>query len=346
MNIAKFAMSAVLAASVGIASAAPDVYVPTRTVKDQGISLKGWGSGTVAETDEVAFEGANSIRVSSRNFFQGGILNFASPIDLAGSSADKENLLLVTLQIPGSGTGGGGMVGGPAGFGPPGGAAAGLGGPAGGLGGPRGGGGLAGGGGAAAGGPQGGPPGGLRGGFGDGGQGGGGAAGAPSVNILRIVITTTDGAKAEAFVDLRTTTPDQRGWRKAGVPLAAIAGWDKTNKKVQSVAFSLDTVGTIYVGEVSILKDETPIYAEPTQREFNLALGDQVTLSALGLGGATPLVFRWDFDKQDGVGVDAEGQNITRRFRTPGDFVITLTVVDAYGIKKPFTTEIKITVNP
>lgn len=327
----------------GAAVAEPVIYTPTRSIKDQGISVKSWGSGSIAETDEFAFEGTSSIRVSSRNFFQGGIMTFANPIDLAKATDDKENLLLLTLQVPGS-TVSGGAIGGGAG--------------------PRGGGAIGGGGafGPGAGGGRGGPgggfgPGGPGGGFGPGGPGGGafgpgaGGAGAQAatpvgLNLVRMVFTSSDGMKAETFVDIRTSIPDPKGWRRVGVPLAALNGWAKTNRKLSSIAISLDTIGTVYVGELQILKDQTPIYGEPSVRELNLALGDQVTLSGFGFGGASPLRYEWDFDKSDGVGVDAEGQAITRRFRKPGEFIVTLTVVDVYGLKKPFSTEIKVTVNP
>lgn len=107
----------------------------------------------------------------------------------------------------------------------------------------------------------------------------------------------------------------------------------------------MDTIGTVYVGDMQILKDETPIYAEPSVREMNLALGDQVTISGMGYGGSSPLKFSWDFDKTDGVTADAEGQAITRRFRKPGVYIITLTVSDVYGLKKAHTSEITVTVN-
>lgn len=331
MNIVRLTGLAAALFAAGAVWADPSLYTSTRSIKDQGISLKSWGSGTASETDEYAYEGTTSIRVASRNYFQGAILNFATPVDLAASTANKDNLLLITMMIPGAGaTMGGGAMGGPGGP-PPG---FGPGGPPG----RGGGGGVASGGGARGGGPA------AGGGAMGGGMGGGSATTLP-VNTLRVVLTAVDGSKAEVFVDLKSSAPNERGWRKVGVPLAAINGWAKTNKQLKNVAFSLDTVGTIYIGDLQILKDETPIYAEPSTREMNLAIGDQVTLSASGFGGSSPLRFAWDFDKADGVSVDAEGQAITRRFRKPGVFVVTLTVTDVYGLKKPFTTELTITVN-
>lgn len=334
MNLVRLTGLGAALLAAGAVMAQQSIYTSTRSIKDQGISLKSWGSGTASETDEMAYEGTTSIRVASRNYFQGAILNFAAAVDLAAATANKDNLLLLTLNIPGSSTTMGGAGGrGPGGLGGPG-----VGGPGGpGIGGP-------GRGGPGAGGPGIGGPG--FGGPGAGAMGGQAAGSELPINMVRVVLTTDDGMKAETFVDLKNTAPNERGWRKVGVPLAAINGWAKSSKKLKSVALSLDTVGTIYVGDLQILKDETPIYAEPSVREMNLALGDQVTLSAMGYGGSSPLKFAWDFDKEDGVTADAEGQSITRRFRKPGSFIVTLTVSDIYGLKKPYSTEIKVQVNP
>ena len=114
------------------------LYAPVRSIKDQGISVRGWGSGTISETDEMAYEGTYSIRVSTRNFFQGGILSLTNPVDLSQAFADKNNLLRILVRVadqsqtlgggggggrrggPGAATGGAGVGGGPsgAGFGP------------------------------------------------------------------------------------------------------------------------------------------------------------------------------------------------------------------------------------
>ncbi len=309
-----------LLAAAAVMGSAQSLYTPTRPAKDQGITLKGWGSGTVAETDEIAFEGTTSIRVSSRNFFQGGILNFANPVNLATATTNKDNLLYLTLQVPGLGTtmGSAGSGRGPAGAG---GGAAGSVGVAG-----------AAGSGASAPGRGAGPS--------------GGSGDAPKLEKVRVVITTSDGKKAEAYLDLKSMRADAKGWFSAGVPLQSINGFDKTNKEIKSIAISGDNSSTIYIGEIKILNDPTPIYGEPSVREMNLAIGDERTFSAFGYGGSTALKYTWDFDATDGINVDAEGQTVTRRFRKPGKYVITVTIQDVYGLKKPFQATINVEVNP
>ncbi|HRI44671.1 MAG TPA: hypothetical protein PLV39_10960, partial [Fimbriimonadaceae bacterium] len=93
------------------------IYLPGRDIASQGISVKSWGSGTVAETDEVALEGNHSVRVSTRNYFQGGRLMLSKPIDIASAYADKNSLLLFTIKVAdtsltlGGGGAGGGLAG-------------------------------------------------------------------------------------------------------------------------------------------------------------------------------------------------------------------------------------------
>ncbi|HZH98594.1 MAG TPA: hypothetical protein VEX38_06455, partial [Fimbriimonadaceae bacterium] len=204
--------TAILASALGVSAFAQSgtaLYMPTRNLQDQALSLKGWGSGTISQTDEVAVEGVYSLRVSTRNFFQGGFMAFGSPKDLSGSFGDKDNLLQVTyrladgsVQLGGSG-GGGGRTGG--GMGTPGADSGEL---------PSGGGGRQGG---RPGGQPGHPPGGQT------------ATTDAQLQTLRLIITTTDGKKSEAYINLR---PGGGDWKKVSIPLQAINGFDKTNKTV------------------------------------------------------------------------------------------------------------------
>lgn len=318
------------------------LYSPVRSIKDQGISVRGWGSGTISETDEIAYEGTYSIRVSTRNFFQGGILTFANPIDLNSAYGDKSNLLRFTYRNAEEGiTLGGrppGVGGPPAGLGipggPPGGRQGGGGGRAGG--GLAGGGGGGGAGGVDAGGGPAGPP----------GRGGASQAADTSLENIRVILTTSDGKKSEAYVPVTTSGSGERGWRAIAVPLQAFAGLTNTNKMVKEIALSGDAVTTFYVGDVRTINDTTPISGDTQYHTMNLALGDEVDLSARGYGGSSILRYTWDFDNTDGIQIDAEGQTVHRKFRKPGKYKVTLTISDLFGLKKPYTREIDVTVNP
>ncbi|GMV87881.1 MAG: hypothetical protein AMXMBFR81_08120 [Chthonomonas sp.] len=315
------------------------IYNPTRSIADQQIMVRPWGSGTISETQEVAYEGTSSIRFFTRNYFQGGSLIFGSPTDLSSQFANKANLLQVIYRTAdGSMTFGGGPPRGgiPGGGGPPGG----FGGPPGGFGGPPGAGGQLGRG------QQGGRGGASQGDAGGGPTGGGfAAAGAATFGMFRVVVTTTDGLKSEAYIPA-STSAGRDGWRSVGVPLQAIKGFERTNKIVKEVTFSGDQSATIYLGELRVVSDETPITGEPNRREWNLSLGQEIELWAAGYGGSSALRYTWDFDARDGVTEDAEGQLIKRKFRKDGEYTVTLTISDKYGLKAPFQTTIKVVVNP
>lgn len=299
------------------------LYTSTRGAQDQGINLTGWGSGTVAESDEVAYEGVNSIRISTRNFFQGGLIQFRNAVNVGDKFNDKAQLLLFTINIPGAGTtmgGGGGNA-------------------------PGRGGAMAGGGGGAPG--RGGAMAGDEGGATMGGGGGAGAAAGQEkpVTRLRVVVTTSDGKRSEGFLDVTTSVKDQRGWFKAGLPLQGISGLDKTNKQITGIAISADATTTMYVGAVEVTTDTSPIFVEPTIKEYNVGSGQEASFSAIGFAGATPVRFVWDFNAADGIQEEAEGSTVRRRFRAPGTYTVTVTGVDVFGLKKPFSATIRVTVN-
>ena len=355
------------------------LYTPVRTVADQKIRVTGWGSGTGSETDETAYEGGNSIRVSTRNYFQGAQMAYAAPVDLSDRFGDRNNLLKLVIKTAdaavmgggGSGPGVGGLSGGPGGR--PG--SGGPGGPGGrpGSGGPGGpgGAGLGGRGGPGQGGPGGfgGPQGGPGGRGGQGGPGGlggpggmGGAQAAPAaLTTVRVIITTTDGKKSEAYLPVSTSAGGERGWKTVAIPLQAINGFDRTNKVVKDVAFSGDTTTTFYVGDVRVVNDSTKVTGDlyvvfpatgrtSTAPSFNLALGDKLTFGGRGQGGASVLEYVWDFDDADGIQEDAIGQNVTHQFRKASaagkKTKVTLTIRDKYGLKPPATTSVEVLVNP
>lgn len=287
-----------------------DIYRPTMALPDQRITLKGWGSGTIAEVGDLVYDGTRSIRISSRNYFQGGTLIFSEPRDLSAVFEDKSSMVVITIQAPEleiateQGKGKGELSTSKKTRGES--------------------------------------------------LNVGTEAGTKSVEIfirkvlgmVRAVITTDDGLKSEVYFDLTSSLPDSKGWLTSGVPVAAISGFEKTSKRIQSVTFSGDAVSTFYIGQMVIRKDSTPIYVEPSVRDLNVALGDTVNLYAFGSSGATKTVFEWDFDERDGIDVDAEGIVVARRFLKPGVFTATLTARDFYNIKAPYSTKIKVTVNP
>jgi hypothetical protein len=325
--------------------------------KDQGLQLKNWGSGTISQTDEASYGGAYSLQISTRNYFQGGIMNYANAQDLSTKFDNKNNLLQITFrtadgqttQFHKTDSGGRSGDGGPGDQGGGGGAGGSLpdkqgnGSTSQGLGRSIG----------EAGGRQ------ARRGEG-GGPGGGGAGGSlgqigrkgltsttatsPLRNI-RLIVTTTDGKKSEIYIPVNTSVSEDYGWRSVAIPLQAITGLDRTNKIVKELAFSGDGTATFYVGDLRVVNDSTPITGEIENQNNNFALGDVVTFKALGSGGSSVLKYSWSFDAANSTMTDAIGQTVNRRFRKPGKYHIVLTISDLYGLKQPYTCSMDVTVN-
>lgn len=341
------------------ANDAPVLYRPGVALKDQGISVRSWGSGICSETEEDSYEGNSSVRIATKNMYQGGAFVFNKNADLAMAFNKKSNLLRITFRALDSATTGGSSagagVGGPSGAGAP-------------TGGGRGGGGGAAGiptgaGAGAQSGPTGGPAGAAIGGGGKGGSGGGAAMGggggsAPqALKQIRMIITTTDGKRSEAVLPTAFASTVDRGWKQAGIPLQAIKGFDKTNKVVKDIAFSGDVSTAFYIGDIRVLSDMTPIRADISPRTFSGTTNDTVTFTANGFGGSSILKYQWDFDDTDGIQVDAEGAVVKYRWRIPstgaagstpkpkGVYVVTLTVSDLYGLKESYTTTSTVKIN-
>jgi hypothetical protein len=307
--------------AISMAQVAPlPLYAAARSIKDQNISLEGWGSGTISETDGIAYQGTKSVRVSSRNYFQGGSILLGAPVDLAKKYDDKTNLLTFTFFLEDAGwvygvNDKGQDTSGSSGLKSKGGGAAQL------------------------------------------------KAGTktstfvndapapfkPKIAAFRLIITTTDNKKSEVYVPVGTSQSalDVRGWRNVSIPLQAINGFDRTNKVVKEISVSTDTFATVYVGQLAVTTDQTPITGEVQDIDsLNLALGDSRTFIARGEGGSSVLIYDWDFDATDGIQVDSEGQVVSHKFRTPGTFKVTLTISDLYGLKKPYVTTFNVKVNP
>ena len=325
------------------------LYRPGVPLSEQSISVKSWGGGICTETDDTAYEGTKSIRVTTKNFYQGGTMLFGKNVDLAASFGDKNNLLRITYKSLDAATGSTGGIGGsgrpPAGgggFGDGGGAIGGA------LGGGQGG--RGGGGGSIPGGGAGGPA------FGGGG-GGTGAAAPATLKSIRMIITTTDGKRSEAVLPAATSSSNDRGWKQAGIPLQAIKGFQTTNKVISSVSFAGDVSTAFYIGDMRVLSDKTPIRGEPNIRTLQTFKNAENIYSATGYGGSSVLKYTWDFDDADGIQVDAEGQAVRYKYRIASDdaanpgsirkdgvFIVTLTISDAYGLKEPYSTQLKVKV--
>ena len=163
---------------------------------------------------------------------------------------------------------------------------------------------------------------------------------------MRIVIRTSDGKLSEAVLNFYSPSGFTNRWRRAGIPLQKIPGFMRTNQEVEAIMFAGDAPATFYVSEVRIVTDQTPIQGTLSHRDINVGFGQELALYALAEAGYTQLEYSWDFNDKDGIQEDASGQVVFHKFRIPGEFNITCTIRDKYGLKQPWVGKIAVTVNP
>lgn len=313
-----------------------------------GITVNGWGSGTATEDDKVHMSGTISYKIATQGYYQGASLNVATPFDLAPYLANKNTCLQFAVRLPDESASTGNSAGGP-----------GLGTPPGGGGPPGGFGGFGGGGGGYT--PPGGGGRGGRGGFGGGGQGGppggysppggggvrGGANSAPQRNrtltTLRIaLIPAGEGKSVEFLLPLSYGKDNDIGWKQLSIPIPAIVGVNANNAKFKEIRIFGDTPGTVWIGQIRVVTESAPLTLESISDKPALQRNAKYTLNAKGSAGSLPLKYTWDFDDSDGLQEEAVGQVIQHNFQKSGDFIVTVTVSDVYGLRTPVSKKFKV----
>jgi hypothetical protein len=317
---------------------------------DGGITVAAWGGGTVAATADQAYMQGHSLKIVTKGPYQGGQILFANPVALGNVSEEKNRYLQLVISVapaPGNEEFGGQnndqmTDAGPAAYwgqsGPqaprfqlvqaPGAY------------------------------PPGFRPGGMPPGYGGGppmgypGPGGFGPPGAvPNqqpgqdqedqdtglpIKQLHLILQLANGSQTDV---MRPVPQDNStGWIRVALPLSALSfpGGSSGNAQLKSMVVAGDLPATIYVGEIRLIDDNTPITAIPPD-EQDVAANDEVQFQGSGDGGASSLKYTWDFNTKGSFVPDAEGQSVTHQYPKSGDYKVTLMVSDLDGIKKPAT---------
>lgn len=313
---------------------------PGGSPQSAGVVIVSSGSGTLTADSAHVYAGGGSLKLVTHGLYQGGAIDLKTPFDLGPLASNKNAYVQFAILPPTPPTGAGpagtssgkgfkGMMsGGPggAGSGGPGGA-----GPGGGGGkqgdGPFGGSGMAG---------------------GKGGLGGpGGTAGkvslfkkAEPLGNLRVVFVTSTGASVEKRIPM-TYANDDAGWKVLSVPVSALDGISSSDGKVTEVRVYGDTTGTLYLGKIGVLVDTTRIMIESIESKVVTA-NQKYRYTATAHGGASALNYSWDWDDRDGIQNESEGRSATHTYRKSGDYNVTITVTDPYGVKEAASTKFQV----
>jgi hypothetical protein len=321
--------AAVLILSIGTASAVPSITLYRgEPATASGLLLSGWGSGQALDTSAEAFSGSNAIKLTTEGYYSGGRLVFQNPIDITQQFADPFTFLEMAIKFlpgqirigpngttPGSDySGPRGPGGGPPGFGP------------------------------------GGPP-------GFGGPGGPGTPGAvgdssdpaaallitPDTQRLRVLMQFEGGtavAEDQPLIRFPTSEP---GWVRVAIPFTQFKGAPRmASYRLQEMRVFGDAPDTFFIGQISTVTDNDPISVEPLEEQV-VSVNDRVEFVGSAEGGISGLKYSWDFDKSDGIQEDAIGARVSHVYTKASPenkpYIVTLTVSDISGAKRPVSVE-------
>ena len=323
----------------------PVLYEGEPSVKS-GIKLASWGSGAITEDNKGVFNGSSmSLRIVSHGLYQGASIQLGKSVDL-GPYVDNKSAYLSFVMVPPAPPGPAGAGGSP--IGPGKGPGSGGGPPGAGLGGEPGG-------------SPGGSPGG-GGGFGGRGQNGGLNTNSSKLNYqtpqsmknVRIVLITSTGHPLETLLPLDSAVDDGQ-WKRLSIPISVIPGIKADDAKIKEIRVFGDAPGIMRLGNIAVIMDRTPITVDslPNRDLARLAVHD---FRAAARAGITPLSVSWDWDASDGIQEEAQGRFVSHAFRKESgydrnsnkilDNIVTVTVKDLYGVKKPVVTKFSIHVTP
>lgn len=307
------------------------------------IVTAGWGSGEVKASTQMQYNGGKALEVASRNLYSGARFDFKNTVDLTPAMGNANTYLQIDICFTGQSTGGtrglGGMPGGMPAI--PGMGGAGL---PGAMPNARGA--------ATRRNATGGMPGmpgmpGMGGIPGIGGRPGiGGYSATQQVpERLRVALFFADGQSAEAQINLLGLPMQSDGWMTVAVPFAAFKGKPNPNGyKLSRMVVGASGVDKFYIGDIVSSVDSTPL--QPSAGEDReIARYDTVTFEATCDSGLTATDLSWDFDDSDGIQEEAVGRVISHQFRKSGEFKVTLTATDPFGVKQMAKNVINVKVN-
>lgn len=165
---------------------------------------------------------------------------------------------------------------------------------------------------------------------------------------LRFVFVMADGSQYEVVRPLDIPpSEDPDSYIPITMPLAALK---KSAKKIlsgngarlSSLVICGDKYETFHIGEIDILTDNTDISVADLDDQIVFADNESAFVGDAE-GGASTLKFSWDWDANDGIQEDDTGRSVKHVFPVrifKGNepihkTVVTLTVSDVDGIKKP-----------
>ena len=301
-------------------SGAEGIYTGTASAVE-GIKLGGWGSGLAAEDKSYRTIGDSSIRIETNGYYSGARITFERPRDLTELKQDPYGFMEFIIRFqpgkakptstsgPDMGSGGAPSIS------------------------PEG---LA---------PEFSAP------------GTGEQTLTPDTHKLKVVLVCDEGTFVASHFPVMLQPAQEEGWFSVAIPYVAFKGMDKAQTvHLKEMRVFGDAKDTFWIGEIKTTSDDEPITVDPLD-DLEVSVGEAVEFRSAATGGISPLQSRWDFDLSDSIQEDATGPATVHVFRKkspdvpgrPGElqpYVVTLTVSDLSGAKRPVRRQTSVIVNP
>jgi type 1 fimbria pilin len=174
---------------------------------------------------------------------------------------------------------------------------------------------------------------------------------------MRYVFIMADGSQYELVRPLDIPpSEDPDSYVAQNIPLSALKKTVKkplagNGAKLVSLVVAGDKYDTFYIGEMDVVTDDTEISV--TDLDDQIAFIDnEMSFTGDAEGGSSTLKFSWDWDAADGIQEDDTGRTVKHVFpktifRGSEDVhkvIVTLTVSDVDGLKKPVSKKLSLEV--
>lgn len=165
----------------------------------------------------------------------------------------------------------------------------------------------------------------------------------PKASKMRFVFVSDKGETVEAVEPTCALDPDDN-WMRVAVPLAKFKQkGDITSFVMKSFLVFTDVPSTLYIGGIKLVNDTNPIKVDPLD-ERTVAIMDPQFFVANATAGVSSLNYAWDFDNSNGIQIESTDLVAKHYYKIGGNYVVTLIVTDADGLKAPVTVSTNIEV--
>lgn len=174
---------------------------------------------------------------------------------------------------------------------------------------------------------------------------GGESAPGKHVKHVRVALYFEKGASMEIQAPLSAFKIGDDGWMIVSFPIAALKGKaEMAQYRVTRMLITGDGTEPFFIGEIRTVPDTSPLVPDAGE-DMEVSKNYPIAFQGFCQSGASAVNYSWDFDKKNGIQEEAVGDLTYHRFTQAGDYDVTLTVTDMFGIKQPVTKMIHVKVN-